>query len=51
MMKKLVCLFLIFNSKLIGYVQGMNFIAAFFLYHAEEYIAFTLFAMLMYKLK
>ena len=30
----------------IGYVQGMNFIAAILLYHAEEYIAFWLFIMI-----
>ena len=28
----------------IGYVQGMNYIAGFFIYHAEEYIAFWLLA-------
>ena len=30
----------------IGYVQGMNFIAAALLYHAEEYIAFWLFILI-----
>ena len=30
----------------IGYVQGMNYIAGFFVYHAEEYIAFWLLASL-----
>ena len=30
----------------IGYVQGMNYIAAFFLYHSEEYIAFWLLALI-----
>ena len=37
----------------IGYVQGMNYIAAFFLYHAEEYIAFWLFALMfeMFELR
>lgn len=29
-----------------GYVQGMNYIAAFFLYHAEEYVAFWLIVVL-----
>ena len=29
----------------IGYVQGMNFIAGFFLFHAEEYVAFWLMVM------
>ena len=31
----------------IGYVQGMNFIAASLLYHSEEYIAFWLLAMIL----
>ena len=31
---------------LVGYVQGMNFIAASFLYHAEEYVAFWLLVMM-----
>lgn len=39
-------LILIINTILIGYVQGMNFIAASFLYHAEEYIAFWLLVMM-----
>lgn len=30
----------------IGYVQGMNYIAGFFLYHAEEFIAFWLLALI-----
>jgi len=30
----------------IGYVQGMNFIAASLLYHAEEYIAFWILVMI-----
>jgi len=29
-----------------GYVQGMNFIAASILYHAEEYLAFWLLVMI-----
>lgn len=33
----------------IGYVQGMNYIVGFFLFHAEEYIAFWLLA-LMFEL-
>jgi hypothetical protein len=31
----------------IGYVQGMNFIVGFFLYHSEEYISFWLFTSLI----
>ena len=33
-------------NSLLGYVQGMNFIASSILYHAEEYLAFWLMAMI-----
>ena len=48
MIRKLVIYFLFLNNLKIkiGYVQGMNFIAAALLYHAEEYIAFWLFILI-----
>ncbi len=33
--------------KFLGYVQGMNFIVGFFLYHCEEHVAFWLFVSLI----
>lgn len=39
--------FLIFIYFVQGYVQGMNFIVGFFLYHSEEYISFWLFTSLI----
>ena len=32
---------------ILGYVQGMNFIVGFLLYHSDEYISFWLFVSLM----
>ena len=37
------------HVKQIGYTQGMNFICATLLYHAKEYVAFHLFAIIMEK--
>jgi hypothetical protein len=39
-----ILVILVFNK---GYVQGMNFIVGFLLYHSEEYIAFWLFVSLI----
>jgi len=36
-------------SLIIGYVQGMNFVAASILYHAEEYVAFWILILIFEK--
>jgi len=44
MIKKSVIELLIYLK---GYVQGMNFIVGFFLYHCEDHVAFWLFVSLI----
>lgn len=37
------------HKKKVGYVQGMNYIAATLLYHVQEWMAFAIIDMLMKK--
>lgn len=46
MLENVLTVLSVYDPK-IGYVQGMNFIAALFCYHAEEYIAFWLMTMVI----
>jgi len=45
-LRRILTVWSIFDPK-VGYVQGMNFIVGSLLFHAEEYIAFHLFTMLI----
>lgn len=46
MLENVLTVLSVYDPK-VGYVQGMNFIAGLFCYHAEEYIAFWLMAMVI----
>lgn len=46
LLKRILTTYAKYDPK-IGYIQGMNFIAALFLYHSSEIIAFWLFVALI----
>lgn len=50
MLKRVLTAFAKYDP-VIGYVQGMNFLAASLLLHAEEYVAFWLLVLLFEKLE